>query len=58
MDERATRLMASIRAITAEIKSDPSWEGKFSLNRIETDSFITFPPTYITQNVMFCIPTL
>ncbi|CAH2100374.1 unnamed protein product [Euphydryas editha] len=30
MDERATRLMASIKAIIAEIKSDPSWEGATS----------------------------
>ncbi|XP_045761634.1 receptor-mediated endocytosis protein 6 homolog isoform X1 [Maniola jurtina] len=27
MDERATRLTASIKAITAEVKADPSWEG-------------------------------
>ncbi|XP_032515524.2 receptor-mediated endocytosis protein 6 homolog isoform X2 [Danaus plexippus] len=27
IDERAMRLTASIKAITAEIKSDPSWEG-------------------------------
>ncbi|CAH0722191.1 unnamed protein product, partial [Brenthis ino] len=27
IDERATRLTASIKAITAEIKADPSWEG-------------------------------
>ncbi|CAK1548070.1 unnamed protein product [Leptosia nina] len=27
MDEKATRLTASIKAITAEVKSDPSWEG-------------------------------
>lgn len=33
MDERATRLMASIRAITAEIKSDPSWEGKLYIEQ-------------------------
>ncbi|XP_038209467.1 receptor-mediated endocytosis protein 6 homolog [Zerene cesonia] len=27
MDEKATRLTASIKAITAEVKADPSWEG-------------------------------
>ncbi|CAH2068211.1 unnamed protein product, partial [Iphiclides podalirius] len=27
MDEKAKRLMASIRVITAEVKADPSWEG-------------------------------
>ncbi|XP_075989384.1 GTPase activating protein and VPS9 domains 1 isoform X2 [Anticarsia gemmatalis] len=30
MDEKATRLTASIKAITAEVKADPSWEGASS----------------------------
>ncbi|XP_064077092.1 receptor-mediated endocytosis protein 6 homolog [Vanessa tameamea] len=30
MDERASRLTASIKTITAEVKSDPSWEGATS----------------------------
>ncbi|XP_022824014.1 receptor-mediated endocytosis protein 6 homolog [Spodoptera litura] len=30
MDEKATRLTASIKAITAEVKADPSWEGATS----------------------------
>lgn len=30
MDEKATRLSASIKAITAEVKADPSWEGASS----------------------------
>ncbi|XP_052758791.1 GTPase-activating protein and VPS9 domain-containing protein 1 [Galleria mellonella] len=30
MDEKATRLTASIKAITAELKADPSWEGASS----------------------------
>lgn len=29
MDEKATRLTASIKAITAEVKADPSWEGEY-----------------------------
>ncbi|XP_049886580.1 GTPase-activating protein and VPS9 domain-containing protein 1 [Pectinophora gossypiella] len=34
MDEKATRLTASIKAITAEVKADPSWEGA-SANLLE-----------------------
>ncbi|KAJ2946692.1 hypothetical protein O0L34_g12751 [Tuta absoluta] len=30
MDEKATRLTASIKAITSEVKADPSWEGASS----------------------------
>ncbi|XP_026728806.1 GTPase-activating protein and VPS9 domain-containing protein 1 [Trichoplusia ni] len=30
MDEKATKLTASIKAITAEVKADPSWEGATS----------------------------
>jgi hypothetical protein len=29
MDEKAARLTANIKAITAEIKADPSWEGEY-----------------------------
>lgn len=29
IDERASRLTASIKAITAEVKADPSWEGMY-----------------------------
>lgn len=48
MDEKATRLTASIKAITAEVKSDPSWEGEKYLTR----------NTYVVPNTKYVLKLL